>query len=653
MSTSKYLVMKRLYVYILVICLLSLGACHGILDIEPTNKTTLKDLFSDPNGVNAYLATVYRELPIEDYLYTPGTNDNGSAGFNNPTGNIGAFWLAQGCDEAVHSQWGENYPGYLLRGDYFTKAYKTIRDINNFYDIIPTLNASGDEKKAYTGEVAFVKAYVYFYLAQKFGGVPIIDKTQAYDPLNTSSLVVPRNTELDTWKYVMTQCDIAAANLPEKPGRRASKWAALALKSRAALVAASVAKFGDKISLTGEAVDKGLATMKASDAAFFYQECINASQEIMTNSPHGLYMPNPANRSEAAANYEKIFKEPNSMTEEAIFIKGIGREGSGYGGSLNVYNEPAQVKGGGRISPVLELVDAYETYDDVEGQRSDGKIKTRTNDDFNLEGFKSTYDDYIAVDKDTPYALFDGSAYGDSKKAKDARFWASIIAPGTQWRNTKIIIQGGLVKPTGELVFAAATTVEGKDGNTYHSLGGEAANVSGFYLYGGHTASGFLMKKMLSDKTPVEYHKSTLDYIVFRYAEVLLNYAEAVCESGLGDAVKAAAALNDVRKRAAHTNNIPLTRDNVRQERQVELAFENLRVWDMKRWRTLHTHFTGSYNHQILVPILDLRDAEPKMIFVRRTTRGISLNAPGNYRQGEYYESVPRNSINNMIQNPD
>lgn len=644
--------MKRLKIYISAICLLSLGACHGILDIEPTNKTTIKDLFSDPNGVKAYLATVYRELPIEDFLYMPGTNDNGSAGFNNPTGNIGAFWLTQGCDEAVQSQWGENYPGYLLRGDYFTKAYKTIRDINSFSDIIPTLNASDDEKKAYTGEVAFVKAYVYFYMAQKFGGVPIIDKTQEYDPMNTSSLVVPRNKELDTWKYVMTQCDIAAANLPDKASRRASKWAALALKSRAALVAASVAKFGDKISLTGEAVDKGLATMAASDATFFYQECINASMDIMTNAPHSLYMPNPADRLEAEKNYQKIFWEPNSCGEEAIFIKGIGKEGSGYGSSLNVFNEPAQLKGGGRIAPTLDLVDVYETYEDVANERSDGRVRTRTNDDFNIDGFNNSYNDYIKVNKDTPYALFDGTAYGDPKKAKDARLWASVILPGTQWKNTKIIIQGGLIKPDGSMLYRTDASVEGKDGNVYHALGGARPNVSGFYPET-HTMSGFLFKKMISDKAPAEYHKSTLDFIVFRYAEVLLNYAEAVCESGLGDAAKAADALNDVRKRAAHKNNIPLTRDNVRKERQVELAFENLRVWDMKRWRTLHTHFTGSYYHQILVPMLDLRDTNPKLIFVRRDTRGASLNGPGSYRQGEYYEGVPRNSVNNMIQNPD
>ena len=86
---------------------------------------------------------------------------------------------------------------------------------------------------------------------------------------------------------------------------------------------------------------------------------------------------------------------------------------------------------------------------------------------------------------------------------------------------------------------------------------------------------------------PAQYHKTTVDYIVFRYAEVLLNYAEAVCESGLGDKNLATKALNDIRKRAAHTNEIELTRENIRSERMVELAFENIRIWDLRRWRVL------------------------------------------------------------------
>ncbi|KAA5437887.1 RagB/SusD family nutrient uptake outer membrane protein, partial [Bacteroides cellulosilyticus] len=480
-----------------------------------------------------------------------------------------------------------------------------------------------------------------------------IKELQEYDPANPGALVVPRSTEYDTWDYVMQQCDLAAAQLPkERSDRRATRWAALALKSRAALYAASIAKFGELAPMEGEAVTKGLAGMKPENAAYFYQHCIDASLTIMTESNHKLYKPNPASPKEAEENYRSIFVNPNQTDGEAIFIKGIVKEGSEFASSLNYFIEPYQTQGQGKMSPALNLVDAYEDYTDLPGIRSDAKVKTRVNDNYSNAGFDTGYTDYIKVNKDTPYDLFNGIAYGDEKKAKDARLWASIILPGTEWKGTKIVMQGGVIQPDGTELYRVPTTVTGKDGKTYYSLGGEKHQVSGFWPGDGtHSMSGFLMRKMISESMPAQYHKTTLDYIVFRYAEVLLNYAEAVCESGLGDKTIAAKALNDIRKRAAHTNEIELTRENVRNERFVELAFENIRIWDLRRWRVLHT-LMNNFSHDILVPMLDLRDTNPSLIFVRKTTMGASLNGPNSYSISEYYEDVPRNAINQMIQNP-
>jgi len=644
--------MKKNKIYLLILGVsMLLTSCHDILDIEPNNKMTPNDLFKTPSGARALLANIYRDLPVEDYMYMPGTT--GSGGFNNPTGNIGLFWLANVCEEAVQSQWGEERPGYLIRGDYFNHGYSTLRNINLLKSIVPTLDIKEDEKEELLGEAAFMTAYVYFYQAQKFGGVPIIRELQEYDPSSPESLVVPRSTEKETWEYVMEQCDLAASKLPSsRSDRRATKWAALALKSRAALVAASVAKFGYLAPLEGEAVDLGLAGMKSSDANLFYQHCIDASLEIMKNSPHKLYKPEPADRYEAETNYRNIFVNPNNTEGEAIYIKGIAKEGSDFASSANYYLEPYQTEGVGKMSPALNLVDAYEDYSDQPGIRSDGKVKTRLNENFSNAGFDASISDYIKVNRNSPYDLFNGVAYGDPKKAKDARLWASIILPGTDWKGTKIVMQGGLIKADGSEVYRVPTTEVGKDGNTYYSLGGEKFQVSGFWPGDGtHSMSGFLMKKMLSEAMPAQYHKTTTDYIAFRYAEVLLNYAEAVFESGLGDKEEAKRALNSVRRRAAHTNTIELTRENVRMERFVELAFENIRVWDLKRWRTLHTLYSN-FSHEILVPLLDLRENDPMLIYVRKSTQGASLNGPANYSVDEYYEDVPRNSINQMIQNP-
>ena len=643
--------MKNIKYYLVIGLSAVFTACTDLLDIEPNNKITPNELFNNPNGAKAFMATIYRDLPIEDYMFMPGTS--GEGGFNNPTGNIGLLWYANICEEAVQSQWGEQSPGYVIRADYFNHGYETLRNINLLKSIIPTLDIRDSEKKELEGEAAFMTAYVYFYLAEKFGGVPLIKELQEYDPANPGALVLPRSTEYDTWDYVMQQCDLAAAQLPkERSDRRATRWAALALKSRAALYAASIAKFGELAPMEGEAVTKGLAGMKPENAAYFYQHCIDASLTIMTESNHKLYKPNPASPKEAEENYRSIFVNPNQTDGEAIFIKGIVKEGSEFASSLNYFIEPYQTQGQGKMSPALNLVDAYEDYTDLPGIRSDAKVKTRVNDNYSNAGFDTGYTDYIKVNKDTPYDLFNGIAYGDEKKAKDARLWASIILPGTEWKGTKIVMQGGVIQPDGTELYRVPTTVTGKDGKTYYSLGGEKHQVSGFWPGDGtHSMSGFLMRKMISESMPAQYHKTTLDYIVFRYAEVLLNYAEAVCESGLGDKTIAAKVLNDIRKRAAHTNEIELTRENVRNERFVELAFENIRIWDLRRWRVLHT-LMNNFSHDILVPMLDLRDTNPSLIFVRKTTMGASLNGPNSYSISEYYEDVPRNAINQMIQNP-
>src|SRR5690606_11343815 len=89
------------------------------------------------------------------------------------------------------------------------------------------------------------------------------------------------------------------------------------------------------------------------------------------------------------------------------------------------------------------------------------------------------------------------------------------------------------------------------------------------------------------------FSESTTDYQIFRFAEILLNYAEAAYELGLaGDALWA---INEIRDRAGVAPLAGATRDLIRKERKVELAFENHRYWDLRRWRTAVTELTRTY----------------------------------------------------------
>jgi hypothetical protein len=159
-------------------------------------------------------------------------------------------------------------------------------------------------------------------------------------------LKVPRSTEKETWDFVMEECDRAIRLLPEtrnnpsEEKRRATKWTAYALKSRAALHAASVAKYWDKAPLEGEAVDKNFVGLDKSDASRYYQACIDASKAIIASNRFGLYKAHPGSVQEAIANYRALFTDPNVAGEEAIFIKGYGAPGTRIAHDYDAWNNP-------------------------------------------------------------------------------------------------------------------------------------------------------------------------------------------------------------------------------------------------------------------------------------------------------------------------
>jgi hypothetical protein len=133
-----------------------------------------------------------------------------------------------------------------------------------------------------------------------------------------------------------------------------------------------------------------------------------------------------------------------------------------------------------------------------------------------------------------------------------------------------------------------------------------------------------------------------------RYAEILLNYAEAVVESGSGDQALARKAINDIRKRAGHTTEIEITLENVLRERTVELCFENKRFYDLIRRRDFHELFNVRDRHALL-PILDLREDPPKYIMVRDV---VPRSDPKTFEPRWYYRPIPGLGSNGLVNNP-
>lgn len=630
--------MKLLRNIFFIIIALAIEGCSDALELEPLDKLESETLFSDPEGVKVYMANLYYQLPIEDFAF-------GRLGYNTANINTGGIAPATQTDEAANSEFS-----HLLDGggnfQWWEQGYKLIRDVNLLIEMIPTLDLSESEKKVLIGESAFIRAYAYFALVKRYGGVPLIQEVQNWEG-DVEILKVPRSTEKETWDFVLQECNIAINNLPETGSggeRRATKWVAYALKSRAALHAASIAKYWHKAPLSGTAVDQKLIGMEASEANNYYEACIKASEAIMNSGRYALYKPTPANAQEAAENYRALFEDPNNAPEEAIFIKGFTNPGSS-GHSYDFWFNPNQVSDGsphpGRMNPTLDLIDLYESYSNP------GKsAPVVTTVDGNI-------DDYNGFDKDKTYLRFDADTPYEIFKDKDARLWGTVVLPGTTWKDKTIIIQGGYVQPDGTAKIETKESIT-HNGVTYHTYGAaDWTQYSGFDTHAGNmTRTGFSFKKFLSpNPVPPNLSASTNDWLDFRYAEILLNYAEAVVESGYtadNAQDKAAKGMNDIRRRAAHTVDIPLTLENVLRERRVELAFENKRYWDLIRRREYHTIFNNTVRHA-LVPLLDLRVDPPQYIFVRKTvSREPSLTFPPHF----YYTSIPGIGSNDLIQNP-
>lgn len=647
---------------------MGLSGCNAFLELEPLDKVSPDQLLETEGGVKALLANIYTMIPMEDFNYRPnaGFNQRGYDGVNETTN------LAFLTDEATRSDGGVGigYEGF----NYW--PYGDIRQVNIFMQNVEKAKEAGTISVAdadrMTGEAHFARAYMYYGLVKRYGGVPLIDKVQDDDYANggPGAVAVPRSTELDTWKFVLNECTLAAATLPDATSGsdlyRVTKWAAYALKSRVALHAASVAKYWNLAPLAGEAVTQKLVGgMTSADADAFYKECIEASKFLIENSGKSLYKPAPATVKEAASNFQALFL--NDQNEEIIFSKAYlnGTTNTNQGHSYAQFNILPQVNPGalkyGRFNPMLEIVDLFEDYTD-DGTGKSAKIVTRTdgNEDAYIPNFHNMNNaSVVNTLMSVPFVKYN-DLY-EPFANKDARLLASVVVPGSSYAGTEIIIQGGFIKDNNSYVAYSNESTQ-KNGTTYYALGAEGETMfSGFNnVNSGEdanwTATGFGVRKYMPEGESMSPDRlsSTTSYIDMRLAEVYLNYAEAVVEngSGFGDKELAENYLNALRRRAGHTDRISLTLESVLKERRVEMAFEGKRFWDMNRRREFHTEFSNNRIRKALVPMLDLRGAEPKYVFARVNYFGDETRGGRTFQNINYYRGIPNIATNGLVQNP-
>lgn len=546
---------KQHYINFSLIILLLLGFTNcSDLDYDETSFNRKETVFSDFARSKSFLTGIYAYLPtdfnsVDGAMRSSATDD---AEHVNDLSNVQQFndgtWSAI---QPLDNVWNNMYAG-IRASNLFLKesAGQTFPELqynnttgNDYKDIILQYNN-------YPFEARFLRAFFYFELAKRYKNIPL--ETTVLTP--EEAINVKQANFEDVIKFIVSECDAIAVKLPlsyadfssAKETGRATRGAALALKARALLYAAS--------------------PLHSADDVTKWQSAALASKAIIDLSPaYSL-----------ASSYSTIVN--TNTSPETIFER---REGASNG--FESRNFPVGYQGGNTgTCPTQNLVDAYE-------MRASG----------------------LPINLDPRYNP------ANPYSGRDVRLNQTVILNGTVWKGVQV-----------------QSFVGGRNGLPLIN-----ATKTGYYL------KKYVVEAVsLDPRAPGGVTTREHTWILFRYGEVLLNYAEAMNEAygpetaaALPLTLTALSAVNIVRRRAGMPNfPVGLSKDafrtKLRNERRVELAFEDHRFWDIRRWKI------GDQTKNILAMNITL-DASSNPVYVPR------LLEVRSFEERNYFYPIPQSEI--------
>jgi len=498
------------------------------LDKEPQDMISDAAVFKDERLVESYIAQIYHQIPWHQ------------GELNTPANMI--LIEGMGAVARCYAYWQipASFPLEVIDEngsdaiDYW--PYDNIRYANEF--IINLQQADFDQEfiDHRVAETRFLRAYMYFQMVIRFGGVSIITEPQAVDA-PPEELNVARNSEKEVYDFIASEMDAIIPILDEDADAgRVNKYAALALKSQAMLFAASVAQFDGSQQLNG------LLGIPAGEATAYWQKSYDASWEIISSGKYSLYNKIPG---DPAENFQQLFVDENNP--ERIFVE-VYDPALAKGHSWGVGAVPFEFRQtwGSNFCPFLNIIEEFEYADGRPG----------------------------AIDRDLIESnhLFDIDSVF---RNRDPRFLATIFFPESDW-------QGGKVYFHRRTVVGTDTITSGKVGDDWPAAAGNRNSVN----------TGFLTRKRMDESEigPLR-ETSDEDYMIYRYGKILLNFAEAAFY--LGKTAEVLEYVNMIRERAGMPQLGSITEEAIRHERTVELVFEENRYWDLRRWRIAHELLDG------------------------------------------------------------
>ena len=601
--------MKNFKNMILVtLSVVSLSACDSLLDRAPLDVISDEQVYKDQALADRKLDLAYTKMTVmlnecpkirnakeDPTWYTETDNWHGPFIVNELADEAVVHWIKNHSTEAKAV--GITNSGGIL--EWWENAYEINRVLNEFLEGMGASSFSAQYKDERIAEARFLRAFNYFFMVKRYGGVPLILNSQKMsDP--SSELFAKRNTEKEVYDFILSEMDDIVGKLPVRAQTelgRPSRGAAMALKARAALYAGSIAKYGT-VQLGG------LLGIDAALANDYFQKAYDACKQIRDWHEYSLYNAD----ADKVANFKNIFlKKNNSEVIMMIQHDAVQRTPSGGNGWIWDFFQcphPHAWGAGNQNAPYLEMAEEFEHIDGTPGTVSKTALETGL---WSME---------------------------DLWRNKDPRFFASIWTQDTEWQGGKVDFHNGLLLPDG------TTKMDGAY-NGVAAVGDQTVDKS--------FGTGFGVMKYLdeSHNNKGERETSSTDYIIFRYGEVLLNFAEAAFE--LGKTTEALDAVNQIRSRAGIAQLTSITQDRIRHERKIELAFEGHRYWDLRRWRIAEQVIP--VNRSGLRFILDYATRKYKLVVL---TNYDGITAPVFQERNYYFPITARRISNNgnLQENP-
>lgn len=522
------------------------------LNLQPKDELASDQVWQDETLTKAYLNDIYSNIgwgfgdPMIAGLADEAHNTHGHGDGPMRLSNMSPSWRGTwdwGWEEVITKyQWSQ--------------VYANARDLNILIENVKESEAlPSSTKETILGEAYFLRAFFYHNLMRLYGGIPYITSTFELSG-DMSQFQVPRNTFKETVDGLVADLDSAEARLPEQARRKgaASKGAAMALKSRVLLHAAS--DLFHESPFSGEAEKFVSYTGGSQDDR--WQAALDAANAVINSGQYSLEQTGPNPQA-----YHALFTSnaDNSGTIWARFFT----ESGGESHDQSLWVSPNGYNSWSGDTPTQEHVNAYENADGT---------------DFQWEG-ADPVSASEPVDADNPY------------DNRDPRFYANIHYNGAEWRmrppglqseDPNGVIQTGWYEmPDQENLRAGLDTRE-----------------SGIQNWNG-TKTGYNLRKFVSRDVLPAQEQAYNPWQFIRYAEVLLNKAEAA--ANLGQLPAARQALNKVRSRVGMpdvtTSNQAELLQQIRQEREVELAFEEFRYFDVRRWKMAPDVYTPAHKVRI------------------------------------------------------